>query len=468
MPNGDIEKFLNQYAEGNFARFHMPGHKGGLGFLRDQNNRTASWDITEISGADNLIMSDGIIKQAQEKAAKAFGANHTFFLTCGSTAGLLAALLSLPPKSTVLISRDCHKSIVSGCVLADINAVFMESPYDRKARRFGLLNANEIQTYLSKGRKPAALVVTRPDYWGRCMDLKPIEALCRRHNMLLIVDEAHGAHFSFSEQLPESASRYADIWVQSAHKTLAAWNQCAYLHMGANGSTYMPTKERLARALQLIHTTSPSYPMLAALEKASQTNAQEWTKHIDRIAKWKSDLPVFWQDRVQGRKQDQGAETVDPTRLVIETQEMGLTGYQLADYLRDKKIVVEMADQQCVVLITTPSDPDEWYQRLKDALKEVQVRDKNSSRIQIDHDIPTFACERVTSIREAALAEAERVPSARAAERICAQAAGIYPPGYALVIPGERISQKLLHYMRQNIAAGAEAFGWPPLCVKEQ
>lgn len=468
MPHGEIETFLRQYAADDYARFHMPGHKGGLGFSHDQKSMAASWDITEIAGADNLLMPESIIRRAQQKAAEAFGAKHTFFLTCGSTAGLLAALLSLPKHSTVWVARDCHKSIVSGCVLADINAVFMESPYDEKMHRWGVWDAEAIESALVKRTPPAALIVTRPDYWGRCVDLRPIKALCRRHDMLLIVDEAHGAHFSFSDHLPNSASQYADIWVQSAHKTLAAWNQCAYLHMGERDVAYMPSEDRIRRALQWIHTTSPSYPMLEALERASQVDGNIWSAHIKRIQRWKASLSDDWQMRMRGRGQDRGVGEIDPTRLIIEAQTTGRTGYQLAEFLYERKIVVEMMDAQCVVLITTPSDPDEWYARLARALRDIPEYEKiDDASMQIWSDAPYTACERIMPIRDAALADVEIVPTEQAKGRICAQSAGLYPPGYALILPGERIDLQMIDYIEQSKALGAEPFGWPPLCVKE-
>lgn len=453
-----IFEYLQGYAQKDMVRFHMPGHKGGRAFSTHER-KSGQFDITELQGSDNLLAANGIIDRAQKDAAKAFGAKRTFFVTTGATTALLAMVLSLPQGSKVLLSRDCHKSIISALVLAGHDLVFL--PIDNCQE---LVDTAQIQAALKKDTTINAFLLTRPDYWGRCADVETISLLCDRHKCMLLVDEAHGAHFPFSKRLPNSASKYADIWVQSAHKTLGAWNQCAYLHLGKKSTEEM--EERLFRALKLLHTTSPSYPMLSALEQAwKQAKSGIWDEHITRLETWKANLPETLAQACTKSEKYHKAAQYDSTRLVFDVASLGMSGYALDAFLWKKNIALEMSDLNSIVCITTPFDPDDWYLRLEEGLQDAlhQIAPEEAENLPA---LPLAEPERVMPLREAALASLEECDLDDAENKICAQAAGFYPPGYAIITPGERISPEIINCFKQGMAAGANCFGLPLLCVK--
>lgn len=466
MKEKDISCFLHDYAKSNPARFHMPGHKGGLGFEQNDWKLAATQDITEIPGADNLLQPEDLLLRAQLDVAQMFDVQHSFFLTCGATSGILAMLLSLPGRKTILASRDCHKSFISALALSGHDVVFASILYDSIQNRFGVLGLKEIKEAYNQHPEISVVYLTRPDYWGRCSDIEAIAAFCKQNDLLLIVDEAHGAHFVFSNSLPKSACHYADLIVHSAHKTLAAWNQAAYLHIGKYAKVNAPSVNALARALKLVHTTSPSYLILASLESAPSHSFDQdsWNVHLKRLESWISSLSKDWQSCLHIVENDLNVHQKDPSRLVIAVSNLNTSGYLLASHLQKSDIIIEMSDAQHVVLITTPDDPYEWYERLSNALSSFQpIRTcKNMPQLLSLITLPI----RTMSIREATTGDCEIISLEASIGRICAQSFGFYPPGHAILTPGEVINQDIVELIRSMQNQGARTFGYPLLCVK--
>lgn len=443
--SGKVAAFLRAYAAGDPARFHMPGHKG--------RTPGCEHDITELPGADNLMMPGGILRDAQHEAAQAFGARHSFFVTGGATTALIAALLSLPPNAALIAARDCHKSAIAGMALAGLDAAFLPQRWDGHAP--ALPDAAAIEAAIARHPNACAVLITRPDYYGRCADLAPIAALCRKNRLALIVDEAHGSHFRFSPALPETAAEHAALYVNSAHKTLAAPNQAAYLHIGHGACA--PDPARVAKMLALIHTSSPSYPILAALDDAWRTASDgSWTEHLARLEAWRRTLPERWRQALWD-----GAAR-DRSRLVFDCAlASGLSGYDAERGLNAAGVYVEMADERHIVLITSPLDPAGWYDRLADALQALPRGTFHGTHATPPPAAPT----RAMSIREATLREAESVALEEAVGRVAAESIGVYPPGVALIAPGEVIDAATLTYLLERSARGAQCFGLPIRCV---
>ncbi|MBQ3109138.1 MAG: aminotransferase class I/II-fold pyridoxal phosphate-dependent enzyme, partial [Clostridia bacterium] len=264
MPGSDKSSLagtLGAYAAKNTARFHMPGHKGrGLaGFWRQE---LARWDVTEISGTDNLHSPEGAILEAERAASKSFGSEHTIFLVNGSTAGVVAMMMLAKERGSILVDRECHSSAISGAALADAEIAFIQPRIHKKLGRPGVISAEDLDEALTRTGARSVLI-TSPNYYGLCADLPALSAVAQKHGAWLMVDAAHGAHFPFSDQLPASPAGYADIWVNSAHKTLNALNQAALLHLGKGVS--LP---RARQMLAMVETTSPSYLIMASLDWA--------------------------------------------------------------------------------------------------------------------------------------------------------------------------------------------------------
>ncbi len=434
---GGISEFLQEYAQSDSARFHMPGHKG-----RDCPSLCARWDITEITGADNLLSPDGIIEAAQCEAAEAYGASHTFFITCGSTCGILAMLLSLNQGARVAITHDCHKSVISALVLSGHSFTVVEPKAD-------VLTADDLQSALQY-EQIDAVFLTRPDFFGRCSDIEEIAGICRRNGTLLLVDQAHGAHFAFSPRLPQCAAQSADMCVMSAHKTLNAPNQAAYLHIGADSRV---DAGRVARALALVHTTSPSYPVLAALDEVWRGSGPIWEEHIDRVRGFRAHAPLLADFKGVG---------CDETRLVFDASLTGGTGFELNECLARAGIVMEMFDSRYCVAITSPCDASIWYDRLRGALSSFEPSGKVLTRLP-----KRVKMVRAMPLREAALSDSQALALEDAVGRIAASTAGPYPPGHAWILPGEIISAECVEALRECEKCGISVFGQPIRCVRE-
>ena len=457
-----IISMLEAYARSSTARFHMPGHKGtgGAGIAFE---RIAPVDITELGFSDDLHRPVGAIADSQRAWADACGARDCFFLVNGSTAGVLAMLLSLGTGRRVLIGRDCHKSAIAALALAGHEAIPVAPEIGKDG--LGMVSAEAVDRALTCSPCDAVLI-TSPNYYGMCADLKAIADVARRHGALLFADAAHGAHFPFSPLLPESPAGYADAWVVSAHKTLCALTQTALL-MVSHGSR--ADTGAIRRSLSMIMTSSPSYPLMASLERAlTLARGSAWTGHVRRIMDVRERLRglgglLLLGDERTGRA---GISELDLTRLCMRVDGRGISGFDALSSLMEHGVAAEMADSAHVVLITSPNDPYEWYERLVRALDLIPAGAEEPF-------VPHHACsphETVLSVREAAFSAMEHVPAERAAGRVAAEAFGIYPPGTALVFPGERIEPGDIAALTALMGQRAAFFGVESgmvACIKE-
>jgi len=281
--NAPIYSALKDYADENNIPFHMPGHKMGIGFPKNFAKNLPKFDITELPNMDNLHFPDGIIKEAQLLAAHAFNANKTFFLVNGATCGVHAAIMTTCEHgSKIIIGRDCHRSAIEGTILANAIPVYVNTEVDNF---FGISTGVEpetLKTALEDNPDASAVFVTRPNYYGICSDIEKIVDITHSFGKILIVDEAHGAHFKFNKKLPISAlDAGADICVQSAHKTLPALTQGAYLHIKSDSVDI----EKLEFYLRLLETTSPSYIIMASLDMARALMEYSGKQLLDNIIK---------------------------------------------------------------------------------------------------------------------------------------------------------------------------------------
>ncbi|MHB8063315.1 MAG: aminotransferase class I/II-fold pyridoxal phosphate-dependent enzyme [Ruminiclostridium sp.] len=350
----------------------MPGHKLSRGIPHELAQDVLQLDVTEIEGTDNLHYPEGIIKQAEELAAKAFGADKTFFLVNGSTCGIQAAIMSVCARGQkIIIGRDSHKSVISGLILSGAKPVFVYPQYNCEFGITEAISAKSIEQALCKNPDVVAVLITRPNYYGICSDIEEISNIVHSHNKLLIVDEAHGAHFAFSQQLPTSALQHgADICIQSAHKTLPAVTQGAYLHI--RGSRV--DLKRLQFNLNLLQTSSPSYIIMSYLDIAREIMVTKGAERLDTLI---NDIEWFKQGikdcntyKVLSNQYLNEKVIHDPTRLVINISKLGISGYAAEKILREKfKTQVEMADYENLVFITTIADNHETFSSLLEAMK---------------------------------------------------------------------------------------------------
>ena len=399
------------------TRFHMPGHKGRLEAV------SAALDMTELPDTDDLYAPFSGIAEAERLLARSAGAGASILVPCGSTAGILAMVLAyVRPGGRLLMRRDAHHSAQSACILADVEPVLLPPGADMAAA------AKEIPC--------DAVLVTRPTFHGLAEPLP-------RADVPVLVDAAHGAHFSWWER-PESALRAgADCAVESAHKTLGAYTGGAWLHLRRAGD-----EPRLRRMLRMVSTSSPSFLILRSLDEARAFMDEHGREALARLTNWCEDA--------RGKLAAMGfpcPSLGDPTRLYIRTDAKGLTGWEALSQLSELGVEMEMADARGVVAIGSVYDRAEDYAALVEAFAHLRP---GSGAPEFPE--PAYGV-RALRPRAAALGKTRLVPLKEAAGEIAARAVGAYPPGCATAAPGERLTEACVGFLLASRAAGATLFG---------
>ena len=453
---------LKEYADSGIVPFHMPGHKLGKGLPQEFVRELAALDITEIPGADNLHRPAGVIKQAQELAAKAFGSDRTFFLVNGSTCGIYAMISAIcRPGDSLVVARDCHKSVINGMMLAGVRPIYIMPEYDS---HFGIsagIPAERLKQILSANKDAAGVILTRPNYYGICSDIERIASIVHSYGKILAVDEAHGAHLRFWDGLPICAmGAGADICVQSAHKTLPAFTQGAYLHVKSGAVDV----ERLEYYLSVYQTSSPSYIIMASLDIARAQMQKEGGRRLEGLAasieKNKAGLSgeavSFIDEKTIAKYR------TDPTRVVANVRHLGMTGCQAENVLRSEyNIQVEMSDLYNIVCIATIADDDGTIDRLFACLGGLCSRYAVGGERQLPAPLHNGfrEPEQKLDYNDAMRAESEWIGLEQAAHRISKGMVSPYPPGIPVVCPGEVISPAAAGHIRGIVAAGGKVDG---------
>lgn len=439
----------------------MPGHKLGKGipyrFLKDLH----LLDMTEIPGLDNLHFPDGVIKEAQELAAKAFGADHTSFLVNGSTCGVHAAILGLcKPGDRLIVSRDCHKSVIGGMMLAGVKPIYIQPEYDSLFGVSSILLPSRVEQAIKDNPDAVGVFITRPNYYGICSDIAAISDLVHSHNKILIVDEAHGAHLKFSPKLPCCAlDAGADVCIQSAHKTLPALTQGAYLHIKGTRVDV----ERVKFVLRLIQTSSPSYVIMSFLDIARAIMEEHGSELINSLLDGISWFETMISDNTGFKvlsMQPLPSGQIDKTRIAVNVRNTGKTGFYIDNILRSEyNIQVEMADLFNVVCISTIADGIKEFESLYFSLNEIDKRFKNSVRLpdinisKSEIPIQAVALDKVMQCKYGTFKLTE------AAGKVSRGIITPYPPGVPVVCPGEVITQHSIQYLINVIEAGGTVNG---------
>ena len=423
--NTPICDFLAEYAKKDNVRLHMPGHKG----IGD----TERLDLTEIEGADSLYEASGIIKESEANASRLF-ASHTLYSTEGSSLAIramlyLALLTANGERATVLAGRNAHKVFVSAAALLDCDVEWLAGDGSYLSCK---IEAGDVEKkLLSMEKKPLALYLTSPDYLGNVSDIGAIAEVCKRHGVLLLVDNAHGAYLAFCEPSAHPIALGADMCADSAHKTLPCLTGAAYLHIADT----MPhgVKERAKSALALFGSTSPSYLILASLDKANAYLEGGYKEKLSAFTKRLSAL--------KARLANVGYEVVgdEPMKLTLMPKSYGYTGYEMAEHLSKMGFVPEFSDPDFLVLMPTPEINDAELKGLLSALTALERR----APITDTPPAPALT-ERATSPREAVLSSAERIAVENAEGRILADVTVGCPPAVPIVVSGERISKEAI------------------------
>ena len=482
LEGGLFEK-LKEYGKKGAYPFHMPGHKrnGALG----GDIFPFSLDITEITGFDNLHCPTGVILKAQERAARIYGTKESFFSVNGSTGCILAAVSAAFSKGDrVLVARNCHKSVYHALCLRELEPVFV---YPRvyfekrgggrnsdeeencpgsemragsgKVRRGGLFGGiapDDVEEILCGEEGIKGMILTSPTYDGIVSDLRRIGELLHERDLPLLVDEAHGAHFVFSDYFPESAvSCGADLVIHSVHKTLPALTQTALLHRCSE----RVESRKIRRFLSIYQSSSPSYVLMASLDACMALLEKEgeglFTAFTERLEKTRERLGR--NERLVLLEPEKRAGNAvydfDRSRILIGTGKTPMSGHRLFALLRDDYgLELEMEAPDYVLALSSAGDTEEGFRKLIEAVADLDGRLKET-------EIRGTACvpglnEQVFPMHEALEMDSVPCPLEACEGRISGEFVFLYPPGIPLVVPGERISgnlaEELIRYRREG------------------
>ena len=434
---------LQLLATGDSARFHMPGHKGEP--LFHTFAEVFAIDFTETYGTGNLYLGDGPIRDAEVAAALYFGAADCFFLTGGSTQGIMAMLAAAVGRGgSVLLDRECHKSVCHACALLDITPYFVSAPLLEPFAVSGELPAQAVEQQLVAHPDIRAVLVTSPTYYGVRRALPALADLCRAFGKLLLVDAAHGAHFP-AVGLPAPIAEGADMAELSMHKTLPCLGQGAVLLSG-KGADRRALRENTA----LFGTSSPSYPVMASFDLARAYTEGPGRDAYRRSAEACAALREYIGRRTGFTALDETHfPALDPCRLTVCTAGTDATGHRLADMLwSEYGVACEMADDRNAVFILTGADTGASLHRLRRGLRRISAR--RHETLPPPAAAPFPPAERVMRVRDAWFANTGRVEPAAAEGLVCARPVTPYPPGVPLLWPGEKITRAHIELIRER------------------
>ena len=456
-----LQEMLKYHDEKNLL-LSMPGNKGGIGFLGDDIgeefvNRLGFLDITEVDPLDNLHCPEGVIKEAQDLLAKTYKAKKAYFLVNGSSSGNLAAIFSaFDEGDEVLVERNCHKSIYNGLILRKLKVKYIEPIIDEENGVFLPPNKENIYKSLKECSNPKGIILTYPNYFGITYDVEDIILDLKTKGLKVIIDCAHGAHFGINSRLPKALSSLGDYVILSAHKTLPALTQGAYLLVNEENMN-------LEFYLKAFMTTSPSYLIMASLDYARYyldnygensyekliNLAEKWKEKINELEKvhilCKNDLNK--QYNINNKVKEKEEYDVDLSRYILILPK-GYSGHKLLDYLKSQKIQAEMSFSRGVVLIMSPFNVQEDFEIIYEGISNLEMKNICAPiEAKYFSDIP----EKMLEPFEVFKMNGEWCEIEDCEGCIVKEAIIPYPPGIPLVCPGEIVSRKSINIIRDYV-----------------
>lgn len=457
-----LYRALEIYSQEDYYPFHMPGHKRNPDTVN--TDLPFDRDITEIEGFDNLHHPEGILKKAQETAANVYGTKECYYSVNGSTAALLAAVsAAVPRKGQILVARNCHKAVYHALYLRNLIPTYVYPQMDQKWWINGGISPDKVERALAENPEIKAVLLTSPTYDGVVSDIEKIAEIVHRYEIPLIVDEAHGAHFHFSNYFPTSAAELgADLVIQSFHKTLPSMTQTAVLH---NCSDRVDSR-LIRRFMGIYQSSSPSYILMASMdacmEKMSSDGNEmfrEFTKILEKARRRLSECKYI--RLVSPEIGPAGVFDYDRSKLLFSTRYASMTGSELAQILLEKyHIQVEMETEHYVLALAAVGDSEEGFERLCQAIEEIDQEEAQKKKEKREAEEPKAGRTAYTSlsqfmsITEAMESESEIRKLEESVGRISAEFGYLYPPGIPLIVPGEQITGQFIRNMRIYMEEG--------------
>ena len=442
---------LLEYANSDVASFDVPGHKlGNISneMIRNNGEMIYKLDANSPRGLDNLNHPNGVIKEAEELCAEAFGADHVFFLVNGCTSAIQVMLMSVIKENDyVLLPRNSHKSVINALIISGSNPIFMEPEYDEEYGFAKNMDYEVVKEAIDNNPFAKAIFLIHPTYFGEVSDLSKIIEYAHSKNMLVLVDEAHGTHFSFCDALPASAiSLGADLVATSMHKTGLSLTQSSILM--TKGDKINNTEIRTT--INILQTTSPSSLLIASLDVARKELYFETQEKLTKILK---KVNLFRKKAKETLKNIDVLDTeyfkshntylYDESKLIVSLKKLGISGVKAYKILKDKyNIQAELGERYVVLFIITSATKEEDLDRLYDALLDIDntYQQKEISEVKVKYHYP----KQLLKPRDAYNSIKFDLPLKEALGYISAESIMIYPPGIPLVIPGEQIDQNII------------------------
>lgn len=450
---------LIEYSKTDYYPFHMPGHKRN----EEIEANAYSYDLTEIDGMDNLYEAEGLLKEALERAKKCYGSDNTYYLVNGSTCGILTAIYATTKENDrILVARNCHGSVYKAVYLRGLIPEYIYPELIEEKDIFGSVSAEKIEEKLKEFEDIKVVVITSPTYEGIVSDIEKIAEVVHKYGKILIVDEAHGAHFGFHEFFPKSAVKCgADIVVQSMHKTMKGLTQTGLLHTKGNRVDNYEIK----RYLGMFQTSSPSYVLMSSIDSdvcsLLEFGPFLFEKHVDNLKKFiknvdnLTNINIINVDNVDKKR----IYNIDRSKIVIFIDSKKKDAKYLYDILRDKyHLQMEMVGAKHVLAMTSIADVKEGFDRLYNALDEVdrEIRIEETyfakemnlldTNFENDRDEGLFAGKAIVKMSpyEADKQEKELLNITDSIGKISCEYIYMYPPGIPLVAPGEIVTEKIV------------------------
>ncbi|MDF2504234.1 aminotransferase class V-fold PLP-dependent enzyme [Clostridium sp.] len=449
-----------KYIRENNAMFCMPGHKGGRGFQntdigKELYDNFIKADITEVEGVDNLHHPEGIIKEAENMLRDFYGSKKSYFLVNGSTSGNLAMIFSsFKEGDKVIVERNCHRSIFNGIIMRKLKPIYIKNKVYEKFNAPLSIDEDYLLKLLDNNLDAKGIIITYPNYYGVCCNLKFIVEEAHKRGIKVLVDSAHGAHFGVHEELPENAVNLGgDFVVMSSHKTLPSLTQTAYLHIGKNIDI-----EKVDFYVSAFLSTSPSYILMCSMDYGRYYLQDKGTMEYKKLI----DLCNLYRNKINNLEgfhiisiDDLKYNDIDVTRYILNVGE-GLNGYKLYEYLKNNKIQPEMCDGNNIVLIFSPFNTECEFEHLYRVLIDCNIKDIQDRKFHIiESDIPDIELMPFEAVER----EYKLVNYRQALGKICSEAIVPYPPGVPVILPGEIIDNNTIETIEYYIGERCTILG---------
>ena len=446
-----IVNFIENFRKKKRVLFTTPSHGQGdfvaPSSLKLLGHKFFTCDYSEIEGFDNLSNPIGIIRTSQVEAARIYGAKSTFFLTNGSTSGIVASMFALLNRcDKVLIARNCHKSVYNGLVLTGAVPLWLMPNYNKEWGIYETISLDLLEETFIRNKDIKAFIMTNPTYEGVMSDIYRVSSICKKYNVKLIVDEAHGALWNYHKALGTPAlMQGADIVVQSLHKTAGALNPAALLHIGMDSDI---DPKLIQNSLNLITTTSPSYPILVNIEstinylnsQSGQLKLQELVKNVNRTVRFLKSIPNL----------EVYSYNNDVTKILVKVTNM--SGFELSDILFDEyNIEDELANEKSVMFLTGLGTTKSKLKKLEKALFDLCAK---NIKIKPDEEKenPIINIEPRVRYTPALLwgKPSREVDLKYSLARVSMELIADYPPGIPILLPGEVIKKEHIEYLKDR------------------